>query len=191
MFLRNTWVIWLVDWRSTTHQGDFLLSKWWQSPPVVSNSLPPFVPGIMSSSDFCQVGLFRARSTGAAWRVMFKLHTWYNLNITNFPPPRPNSSNFMQVLGKFGKIICWYPTKGRRPHLGEILDPTLIYVEIWVLFYCPIDKKSTKLVLLGWLFYKYWSPKWIAAAEIISSATLTQVAINCMEYVSFHSKLVN
>ena len=32
----------------------------------------------------------------------------------------PNSFNFMQILGKFGKIVCW------RPHLGEILDPPLV-----------------------------------------------------------------
>ena len=34
-------------------------------------------------------------------------------------PQVPNSFNFMQFLGKFGKIICW------RSHLGEILDPPL------------------------------------------------------------------
>ena len=38
------------------------------------------------------------------------------------PPGRPNSFNFMQFLGNFGKIACW------RPHLGEILDPPLLCV---------------------------------------------------------------
>ena len=34
-------------------------------------------------------------------------------------PPDPNSFNFMQFLGKIGKIVCWCPL------LGEILDPIL------------------------------------------------------------------
>ena len=38
------------------------------------------------------------------------------------PPGGPNSFNFMQFLGNFGKIVCW------RPLLGEILDPPLILV---------------------------------------------------------------
>ena len=33
------------------------------------------------------------------------------------PPPRPNSFNFMQFWGKFGKIICW------RPPTGELAPP--------------------------------------------------------------------
>ena len=37
----------------------------------------------------------------------------------------PNSFNFMQFLGKFGKIVCWRPLESWRPHLGEILDPLL------------------------------------------------------------------
>ena len=38
----------------------------------------------------------------------------------------PNSFNFMQFLGKFGKIVCWRPPLGSwRPLLGEILDPPL------------------------------------------------------------------
>ena len=40
-------------------------------------------------------------------------------------PPRPNSFNFMQFLGRFGKIVCWRPREGWRPHVGEILDPPL------------------------------------------------------------------
>ena len=43
------------------------------------------------------------------------------------PPGGPNSFNFMQFLGKFGKIVCWRPPpRGSwRPLLGEILDPPL------------------------------------------------------------------
>ena len=38
-------------------------------------------------------------------------------------PRGPNSFNFMQFLGNFGKIVCWRPPpEGWRPHLGEILD---------------------------------------------------------------------
>ena len=41
-------------------------------------------------------------------------------------PPGPNSFNFMQFLGKFGKFVCWHlPLESWRPHLGEILDPPL------------------------------------------------------------------
>ena len=44
------------------------------------------------------------------------------------PPGGPNSFNFMQFLGNFGKIICWRPPLGSwRPLLGEILDPPLVY----------------------------------------------------------------
>ena len=44
------------------------------------------------------------------------------------PPRRPNSFNFMQFLGEFGKIVCSRPPpplEGSRPPLGEILDPSL------------------------------------------------------------------
>ena len=34
----------------------------------------------------------------------------------------PDSFNFMQFLGKFGKIVCWRPLDSWQPHLGEILD---------------------------------------------------------------------
>ena len=33
-------------------------------------------------------------------------------------PGGPNSFNFMQLLGKFGKIVCW------RPPPGELAPPT-------------------------------------------------------------------
>ena len=32
------------------------------------------------------------------------------------PPGGPNSFNFMQFLGKFGKIVCWCPP-------GELVPP--------------------------------------------------------------------
>ena len=38
---------------------------------------------------------------------------------------RPNSFNFMQFLREFGNFVCSGPLEGSRPHLGEILDPTL------------------------------------------------------------------
>ena len=43
------------------------------------------------------------------------------------PPERPNSFDFMQFLGKFGKIICWRPPWGvDAPYpREEILDPPL------------------------------------------------------------------
>ena len=45
-------------------------------------------------------------------------------------PPGPNSFNFMQFWGKFGKIVCWRPPEGWRPHLGEILDLPLQYKRV-------------------------------------------------------------
>ena len=44
---------------------------------------------------------------------------------TRAPPGGPNSFNFMQFLGKYGKIVCWRPPGSWRPLLGEILDPPL------------------------------------------------------------------
>ena len=41
------------------------------------------------------------------------------------PPGGPNSFNFMQFWGKYGKIVCWCPLGSLRPLLGEILDPPL------------------------------------------------------------------
>ena len=31
------------------------------------------------------------------------------------PPGCPHSFNFMQFLGKFGKILCWHPSGGLVP----------------------------------------------------------------------------
>ena len=45
------------------------------------------------------------------------------------PDPGPYSFNFMQFLGKFGKIVCWRPPPPPlgelAPDLEEILDPPL------------------------------------------------------------------
>ena len=44
-------------------------------------------------------------------------------------PPRPNSFNFKQFLGEFGKVVCWRlppAPEGWRSHLGEILDRPLM-----------------------------------------------------------------
>ena len=41
-------------------------------------------------------------------------------------PPGPNSLNFMQFLGKYGKIVCWHPPGSWHPLLGEIQDPPLL-----------------------------------------------------------------
>ena len=43
-------------------------------------------------------------------------------------PWGPNSFNFVQFLGKFGKIICWYPLEGWCPHLRDILDLSPAFV---------------------------------------------------------------
>ena len=47
------------------------------------------------------------------------------------PPWGPNSFNFMQFLGKYGKIICWRPLGSCRPLFGEILDPPLMWVNLF------------------------------------------------------------
>ena len=46
-------------------------------------------------------------------------------------PPVPNSLNFMQFLGKFGKIICWHPLGGWRRYLEEFPVPKLNAVDFW------------------------------------------------------------
>ena len=38
------------------------------------------------------------------------------------PPGGPNSFNFMQFSGKYGKIVCWCPLGNWRPLLREIPD---------------------------------------------------------------------
>ena len=45
------------------------------------------------------------------------------------PPGHPNSFDFMQFSGNFGKIVCWRPPPPGElappPFPGEILDPPL------------------------------------------------------------------
>ena len=48
------------------------------------------------------------------------------------PPRRPNSFDFMQFSGQFGKIICWRPSRGVAPSPGEILDPPLNGNDCWL-----------------------------------------------------------
>ena len=56
------------------------------------------------------------------------------------PLPRgPNSFNFMQFSGKFGKIVCWRPPGELAPCLGEILDPPLAYMHA---LFCTISIKD-------------------------------------------------
>ena len=47
------------------------------------------------------------------------------VDLRGSPPSDPNSFNFMQFWEKFGKILCWRPLAGWRPHLREILEPPL------------------------------------------------------------------
>ena len=54
------------------------------------------------------------------WRI-YIVKFW-----TRAPPQGPNSFNFVQFLGKFGKIVCWHPLEGACPNFGELLDPPLI-----------------------------------------------------------------
>ena len=42
--------------------------------------------------------------------------------------------NFMQFLGKFGKIVCRHPP---TPQLGEILDPPLL-TTLWEIMDLPL-----------------------------------------------------
>ena len=52
------------------------------------------------------------------------------------PPGWPNSFDFMQFSGKFGKIICWLPPPPPphgelAPQAGEILDPPVVSIHTW------------------------------------------------------------
>ena len=70
---------------------------------------------------------------------------------SNILTPRPNSFNFMQFLGKFRKIVCWRPWEGWRPHLGEILDPSLQWNQFAAnlhLLWC-FELKLTRLIIIS------------------------------------------
>ena len=61
------------------------------------------------------------------WRI-YIVKFW-----TRAPPPGgPNSFNFMQFLGKFGKIVCWRPPPGELapPPRGNPRSATDLYPEI-------------------------------------------------------------
>ena len=68
------------------------------------------------------------------------------------PPPPPvgsNSFNFMQFLGKFGKIMCWpLPPESWRPHLGEILDPLLTIHAGWSSSTCTGTNRKLALIVI-------------------------------------------
>ena len=65
------------------------------------------------------------------WRI-YIVKFW-----TRAPPGGPNSFNFMQFLGKFGKIVCWHlPLESWRPLLGEILDPPLVILVLVIFYFC-------------------------------------------------------
>ena len=75
----------------------------------------------ISSTSCCQQSLRSANAIGNQWRI-------YIVKFWTRAPRGPNSFNFMQFLGKFGKIVCWRPPECWRPLLGEILDPPLAMV---------------------------------------------------------------
>ena len=58
------------------------------------------------------------------------------MSAARLPPPLrgPNSFNFMQFLGNFGKIVCWRPPGSWRPLLGEILDLPLARNQIFSIY---------------------------------------------------------
>ena len=63
-----------------------------------------------------------AEITGS--RSVVDLHS-KNLD-TPHPSPSANSFNFMQYLGKFGKIVCWHPPEGWHLLVRGILDLPLL-----------------------------------------------------------------
>ena len=74
-------------------------------------------------------------------------------------PPGPNSSNFMQFLIKYGKIVCCPPPRGMAPPPREILDPPLVRhkvgnVDIFV-FYLNSKIKVDTVVRHIYLDSKY------------------------------------
>ena len=73
--------------------------------------------------------IYRYRELNQAPVVFYSHWRIYIVKLWTPPPPpgRPNSFNFMQFLGEFGKIVYSPPPpEGLRPHLGEILDTPLI-----------------------------------------------------------------
>ena len=50
---------------------------------------------------------------------------WKSSDHIGATPRHPNSFDFMQFPGEFGKIVGWRPMNSGCPHLGEILIPPL------------------------------------------------------------------
>ena len=73
---------------------------------------------------------------------------WWILGGTRDVCPHwsPNSFNFMEFLGKFGKIICWCPPGSWCPLLREILDPPLlcIFMQHYTYNHTPLNTLPTK-----------------------------------------------
>ena len=106
-------------------------------PPIVKDS-----GNSRSRSRSCSGNLFSpcTSSLYAQWRI-YIVKFWMRI-----PRGGPNSFNFMQFLGKFGKIVCWLPPGSWRPLLREILDPPLMpysfccCVEFCDNIYCIVSK---------------------------------------------------
>ena len=63
---------------------------------------------------------------GVPYRVTYLMQWWMDLRgCEDVRPQGPNSFNFMQFWGKFGKSYVGTPPGGWSPHIREILDPPL------------------------------------------------------------------
>ena len=100
--------------------------------PIVGRYVTIHFPS--NKSEFltmCEVQVFSDTGKNLVCFVLPKIKTTVaDLGNARDAPPGPNSFNFMQFLGKFGKIVCWRPLEGWRPNLGEILDSPLDQVYI-------------------------------------------------------------
>ena len=76
-----------------------------------------------------------------------------------YAPSGPNSFNFMQFLGNFGEIVCWWPPpEGWHPPLCEILDPPLMCYEVPAVMKEPIS-------MFPYLFRLPWSVIYMKCAS--------------------------
>ena len=78
-------------------------------------------------------------------------------------PLGPNSSNFMQFLVKFGKIVCWHPPGCWRLLLGGILDPPL-----GLLIPVPSFWNFNKINSSNSFFFNFWRT-WDMTPAILDS----------------------
>ena len=64
------------------------------------------------------------------------------------PPGDPNSFNFMQFLGKFGKIVCWCPPGELAPpprgNPGSATVYIFIFKTTWKLYFKNNEKNTWK-----------------------------------------------